>query len=108
MKRSWATSADALVEGVPLPCPSGSDRLSDEVPGDAQSEEVGPAEAAPRVARVELHHLATWRIEKTLKLILDSGLSGDGHDLRPAVRAQERARINIPISHGLGDSPVVP
>src|SRR3954469_25594649 len=65
---------DALVEGVPLPCPSGYDRLSDEVPGDARSEGAGAAEAAPRVARVELHHLAAWQIERTLKLFLDSDL----------------------------------
>src|SRR5512135_1487129 len=67
---------DALVEGIPLPCPSGYDRLSHEVQGDARSQGAGAAEAASRVAQVELHHLATWRMEKTLKLILDSDLMG--------------------------------
>src|SRR5512135_1903881 len=65
---------DALVEGIPMPCPSGYDRLSHEVPSDAGSQEAGAAEAAPRAVRVELHHLPTRQIEGTLKLILDSNL----------------------------------
>src|SRR5512135_1671279 len=65
---------DALVEGIPRPCPSGYDRLSHEVPSDAGSQEAGAAEAAPRAVRVELHHLPTRQIEGTLKLILDSNL----------------------------------
>src|SRR5512135_738762 len=65
---------DPLVEGIPMPCPSGYDRLSHAVPSDAGSQGAGAAEAAPRAVRVELHHLPTRQIEGTLKLILDSNL----------------------------------
>src|SRR3954465_1586830 len=69
---------DALVEGIPMPCPSGYDRLSHEVQSDAGSQGAGAAEAAPRAARVELHDLPTRQIEGTLNLILDSDLVNEG------------------------------
>src|SRR3954463_2792281 len=64
---------DALVEGIPMPCPPGYDRVSHEVQSDAGRQGARAAEAAPRAARVELHYMPTWRIKGTLKLILDSG-----------------------------------
>ena len=59
---------------------SGYDRLPHGVQGDAGREGTGPAEAAPCVAQMELHDLASWQLREMLKLLFNARLGEKAAD----------------------------